>query len=90
MALGLSACEIRELGMAEGALEAMCEYARLDEAADSEKPSEIVSKALGTLAEETRKVDLELEMLNLRKRALSKRAKLLHKLAGMLQEGGDA
>ncbi len=88
MSLGLSAGEIRELGMAEGALEALCEYARLD-GLDREKPGEVVGAALGTLVAETRKVDLELEMLSLRKRALRKRAKLLHKLADMLRERGN-
>lgn len=88
MSLGLSASEIKELGMAEGAVEALCEYARLDEIVDGDRPGEVVDAALGTLAEETHKVDLELEMMGLRKRALTKRAKLLHKLAGMLQERG--
>lgn len=86
MSLGLSAGEVKELGMAEGVLEAFCEYARLDESAGADRPGKVVSSALATLAEETRKVDMELEMLSLRRRALSKRAKLLHKLAGMLQE----
>lgn len=88
MSLGLSPDEISELGMAEGAVEALCEYARLDEILDGDKPGEVVDLALGTLVEETRRVDLELEMLGLRRRALTKRAKLLHKLAGMLQERG--
>ena len=88
MSLGVSAGEIRELGMAEGAVEALCEYARLDESFDGDRPGKVVDMALGTLMEETRKVDLELEMLGLRKRALTKRAKLLHKLAAMLQERG--
>ena len=69
-------------------MEALCEYARLD-GLDREKPGEVVGAALGTLVEETRKVDLELEMLSLRKRALRKRAKLLHKLADMLRERGN-
>ena len=88
MSLGLSEGEIKELGMAECALEALCEYARLDEIIDGDRPGDVVDAALRTLTEETHKVDLELEMLSLRKRALTKRAKLLHKLAGMLQDRG--
>lgn len=88
MSLGLSEGEIEKLGVAENDLEALCEYARLNEIVDGDKPHEAVGSALETLADETRKVDLELEMLKLRKRALSKRGKLLHKLSDMLQERG--
>lgn len=88
MSLGLSAREIR-LGLAEGTVEALCEYARLDGFSEGDQPGEVVGQALGTLLDETRRVDLELEMLGLRKRALSKRAKLLHKLADMLREPTD-
>lgn len=86
MSFGLSAGEIEQLGMADIDLEALCEYARLGHIADGDRPDEAVGSALETLAEETHKVDLELEMLGLRKRALTKRAKLLHKLSGMLRD----
>lgn len=90
MSLGLSVGEIKQLDIAEGSLDALCEYARLEEIFDDDTPSDVVGRALDTLAEETRKVDIELQMLNLRKRALTKRAKLLHKLESMLQERANA
>lgn len=83
--LGFSAREIEELGLAEPTLRAICEYARLDSADGSQPASDAVEATLETLAEETRKADLELEMLVLRKRALTNRAKLLQKLARMLE-----
>lgn len=86
MALGLAAVEIEGVGIPEAALQAMCEYARLDGNNSSQQPTELVGTALETLSHETRKVDMELEMLRLRKRALTKRSRLLHKLAGMLQD----
>lgn len=84
-ALGFSAREIEELGLAEPTLRAICEYARLDEGDGSRPASDAVEATLEILAEETRKADLELEMLGLRKRALTNRAKLLQKLARMLE-----
>lgn len=89
MALGLSAVAIEDAGMSEATLQALCEYARLDEKLDFQHPTELVDVALDTLAQETHKVDVEIEMLRLRKRALTKRARLLHKLAAMLRERGS-
>jgi hypothetical protein len=86
--LGLSAREIEDLGLAEPALKVICEYARLDEGDGSRPASDAVDATLRTLAEETRKADLELEMLGLRKRALTNRAKLLQKLARILDQQG--
>jgi hypothetical protein len=83
--LGFSAREIEEMGLAEPILRAVCEYARLDSGDGSQPSSGAVEATLETLAEETRKADLELEMLVLRKRALTNRAKLLQKLARMLE-----
>lgn len=85
IALGLSTGEIEELGMDQPALQAICEYARLD--GEGLRPdSDAVDVTLNTLAEELRKTDLELEMLGMRKRALTSRAKLLQKLAGTLKQ----
>lgn len=85
MTLGLSAGEIEELGMDQPALRAICEYARLDGVGSQPAP-DAVSATLSTLAEELRKVDLELEMLGMRKRALTSRSKLLQKLAQTLEQ----
>ena len=86
--LGFTAREIENLGLAEPTLKVICEYARLDDGDGSRPASDAVDATLKTLAEETRKADLELEMLGLRKRALTNRAKLLHKLARILDRQG--
>ena len=83
MAKGMSSGEIKELGLDEQTLRTVCEYARLDD--DAGPASDAVAATLNTLLEETRKVDLEIEMLALRKRALHSRAKLLRKLAAALE-----
>ena len=83
MALGMTSGEIKNLGLDENTLRTICEYARLDDAAGP--ASAAVAATLNTLTEEARKVDLEIEMLALRKRALHNRAKLLRRLAGMLE-----
>lgn len=72
--------------LADPVLQAICEYARLKKNSDSKPSSQTVKAMLEALEEETRKADIEHEMLVLRKRALTSRVKLLRKLAHMLQQ----
>lgn len=83
---GFSISEIETMELADPVLQAICEYARLKKSANSKPSSQTVKAMLEVLEEETRKADIELEMLVLRKRALTSRAKLLQKLARMLQQ----
>ncbi|MGI6296799.1 MAG: hypothetical protein ACOX3G_12055 [Armatimonadota bacterium] len=83
---GFSISEIETMELDDPVLQAICEYARLKKSATSKPSSQTVKAMLQVLEEETRKADIELEMLVLRKRALTNRAKLLQKLAGMLQQ----
>lgn len=83
IAVGMTSGEIKELGLDESLLRTVCEYARLDD--DAGPASDAVAATLRTLIEEIGKVDIEIEMLGLRKRALHNRAKLLRKLAAMLE-----
>lgn len=86
IALGLSTDEVEELGLEEPTLRSIREYARLDDDAGQRPSADAVDAALKSLGEEMRKVDLELEMLGMRRRALTNRAKLLHKLADTLEQ----
>lgn len=82
---GFSPQEIEELGLAEPTLRAIYEYTRLKKKDGSQPSSKTVEAMLEVIAEETQKADIELEMQVMRKRALTNRAKLLQKLARMLQ-----
>lgn len=83
MVLGTTAGDVRELELDESTLKAICEYARLDD--DHASTADAVAAMLKILLDETKQVDIELEMLGLRRRALSNRATLLRKLASALE-----
>ncbi|MCL5105107.1 MAG: hypothetical protein M1133_13470 [Armatimonadetes bacterium] len=91
MALGLSAREIEELDIRQPTLQAICEYARFDEPGrnDSERASDMVGATLNIIGDQMRSLDLEIEMLNLRKRALKRRTQILEKLSRALESGDD-
>jgi hypothetical protein len=86
MALGLTAGEVEELGLDRPTLQAICEYARLDDEDDSRPPADAVDATLSILEGEMRNAELEQEMLGLRKRALKNRVRLLGKLAHLLAQ----
>jgi len=85
MQLGLSKKQVEELGIEEPMLQAMCEYARLDDSSTGVDGA--VEAALKIVDSEMQRLDLELEMLNMRKRALTKRAKLLRRVSEILGSG---
>lgn len=91
MALGLSAREIEELDIRQPTLQAICEYARPDESnkSDSERAADMVDATLGSIGRQMRSLDIEIEMLNLRKRALKRRTQILEKLVRALESGDD-
>lgn len=86
LALGLSTEEIEDLDIRQPMLQAVCEYARLehDESESAEKVAEAVGMTLSVISEQVRNLDLEIEMLNLRRKALHKRTQVLTKLARSL------
>lgn len=82
VALGMTAGEIKELDLDRRTLQAICEYARLED--DRRSSAEAVDAALKTLKQEMQACEIEQEMLKMRRRALSRREHLLRKLAGLL------
>ena len=92
MALGLSTEEIEDLDIRQPMLQAICEYARLDHKNQHAggRAADAVDTTLKVIDDQINNLDLEIEMLNLRKRALKRRTKILQKLAGSLssEEGG--
>jgi hypothetical protein len=88
-ALGLSPDEIEDLDIQEPMLQAICEYARLDEddRAAAERAADAVNGTLKAIADQIQNIDLEIEMLNLRKKALKRRNRVLLKLARALNSG---
>jgi len=87
LALGLSAKEVEELDVKLPMLRAICEYARLDpDQGLSECAVEAVDATLKVIAEQINNLDMEIEMLRMRKSALKKRTKALEKLAASLRE----
>ncbi len=86
MALGLSADEIEDLDIRQSMLQAVCEYARLEDkgASPSARAADAVDATLKVIADQIRNLDLEIQMLSLRRRALRKRTRVLEKLARSL------
>ncbi len=86
MALGLSAREIEELDIRQSTLQAICELARLegDEADATGKASDAIAATLRAIGDQVNNLDLEIEMLKLRKGALRRRTTVLEKLAKSL------
>lgn len=82
VALGMTTGEIKELDLDGRTLQAICEYARLED--DRRSSAEAVDAALKTLKQEMQACEIEQEMLKMRRRALSRREHLLRKLAGLL------
>jgi hypothetical protein len=89
MALGLSAEEIEDLDIRQPMLQAICEYARLDETDGhpGERAADAVDTTLHVIDDQIHNLDLEIEMLNLRKKALKRRTRVLGKLARSLSSG---
>ena len=85
MALGMTVGEIEELDLDRQTLQAICEYARLED--DRRGSSAVVEATLGMLEQEMQSCEIEQEMLKMRRRALSRRERLLRKLAGRLGRG---
>lgn len=89
MALGLSTDEIEELDIRQPMLQAICETAGLDDLGRdrSDRAMEAVEATLKVVSDEVQKLDMELEMLSLRKRALLRRSQILTKIADSLSAG---
>jgi hypothetical protein len=83
--LGLTAAEVEELGLDQATLQAICEYARLDDGEQRAGSAEAVDATLRMLEQEMQSCELEQEMLGMRRRAISKRVRLLGKVAQMLR-----
>ncbi|MGB9618877.1 MAG: hypothetical protein ACPL7K_00530 [Armatimonadota bacterium] len=90
MSLGLSAKEIEHLDIRQPMLQAICEYARLENHGldTDERAAGVVNATLKVIDDEIRNLDLEIQMLNLRRRALKKRSRVLEKLGKLLAERG--
>ena len=86
LALGLSTKEIDDLDIREPMLQTVCEFARLDssDTRSAERAADAVEATLKVISEQIRSIDLEMEMLNMRKRALVRRTRALEKLARSL------
>jgi hypothetical protein len=91
LALGLSADEIEDLDIRQPMLQSICEYARLD---DSDRDThakalDAVNSTVRVIDDQVADLDLESEMLTLRKNALERRRKVLQRLARALGEMND-
>jgi hypothetical protein len=89
MALGLSADEIEYLDIRQPMLQAICEYARLEDC-DTQTgglTAGAVDTTLRAIDDHIHNLDLEIEMLTLRGRALKRRTRVLEKLARSLSSG---
>ena len=86
MALGLSAEEIEDLDIGQPMLQAICEYARIDERSDdpTSRAADALDTTLQLIEDQIHNLDLEIEMLSMRKQALKKRTRVLRKLARSL------
>lgn len=91
MALGLSADEIDMLDIRQPMLQAICERTRQEDAGcdRSRRMADAVETTLQVVNDETRKLDLEFEMLALRKSALMRRTMALRKIAQRLESGDN-
>ena len=86
MALGLSAEEIEDLDIGQPMLQAICEYARLDETSGdpTSQSANPVGTTLRLIDDQIHSLDMEIEMLGMRKQALERRTGVLQKLARSL------
>ena len=91
LALGLSAEEIEDLDIRQPMLQSICEYARLDESDRDtyEKALDAVNATVRVIGDQIADLDLETEMLTLRKNALERRMKVLQRLARALGKKSD-
>ncbi len=89
IAMGLSAEEIAELDIRQPMLQAVVEYAQLDQEDrdGSERAMASVDATLRVVGDEIQKLNLELQMLKMRKKALQRRTRVLRKIAASLQSG---
>lgn len=86
LALGLSAEDIEDLDVRQPMLQAICEYARLDDGAVAVDHSpEAATSTLNLIEDQVHNLELEIQMLNLRRRALRRRLRVLDKLAQSLK-----
>jgi hypothetical protein len=92
LAIGLTAEEAEELDIRQPLLQSVREYARLDdETGDpSERTLQAVNATLKVIADQVQNIELEVQMLNLRKKALKRRARILEKLSESLTADRDA
>jgi hypothetical protein len=91
LALGLSAEEIEDLDIRQPMLQSICEYARLD---DSDRDTyakalDAVNATVKVIVDQIGDLDLESEMLALRKKALKRRMRVLQRLARALGKKND-
>lgn len=91
MAMGLSKEEIEELDIRQPMLQAIIEYIQLEQTDldKSEQTAAAVKATLKVISDEMHKLDLELEMLNLRKRALLRRMHVLEKITRSMEDGDN-
>lgn len=91
MAMGLSIEDIEELDIRQPMLQAIFEYMRLEEADrdKSERTAAAIEATLKVISDEMHKLDMELEMLNMRKSALLRRIDVLHKIARSMEDSED-
>ena len=86
MAMGLSMDELDKLNIRESMLNAVSEIDQSDGSSCSIKQyPRNLDATLEVVKEEIGKVDIELEMLGMRKKALTKRIKMLEKIARVLE-----
>jgi hypothetical protein len=89
MALGLSAKEIEDLDIRQPTLQAICELARLDDEGSGgpAKVTDALEATLKVIGDQVRDLDMEIEMLKMRKSALKRRTLALQKLTKSLGTG---
>lgn len=90
-ALGLSAREIKDLDAREPMLRALSEYSELNmtDSEIREHTARVIATTLRAVGDQIQDLDIELEMLSLRHRALKRRSRILEKLAGSLEENEE-
>ena len=84
--LGLTPEEIEELDIRQPMLQSIREYAEHDGAARNpeQQALEAARNTIKVMADQIQGIDLEIQMLNLRKKALKRRSGILERLAGSL------
>ena len=88
LAMGTSSEEVDKLDITQPTLQTICEYARLNEEDGTSDATSIeaVNETLKVLNDQVQTIEMEVAMMNLRKRALKRRARILEKLADSLKE----